>query len=870
MESPCRSDKCETASGLESDNNDPEQNLAIFGLKCETCGPLNNLDPIAHLPKHELECSTCRLISLHVITKLQKDWRYRHSRTRVLNDRMLVDLSRKHAGNPRHIANTRHELFHGAHGCEMGVLRHFKLCILCDHWLKHLLCVDWDDGDKMTIPMGTFSQLQARTECLGCQALCRFILEGGSKTNDCEAIIQLTIAQHWDGRITYKPNKWAHVSGALHIVPNEKKERKIAEFAVLYTKTAGKELAKETINWDRVNQWIEAFPVKEVPASRSSGIRRSKSYLPHGFCLISVNMACIVPMTGMDAPWYAALSYIWGNAEHELVATRRNFQELQCPGRLQGADVPPLIKDAMLACTFIGLDYLWVDRLCIVQDDMAAKVPQLEAMGQIYSKAFVTLVSPDDDGIRLGLAGVSQPRKPQVAVTFGRMTLMCFERTPSPLKESIWCRRGWTFQEGLLSKRLLVFGRDMLYMLRKPVDRRDSQALHFEGPREVEFRPEFLCGTMNHHNPASTYGSLVEAYTSRQFTYESDILNAFLGVLAEFGQQLYGFPLSLFNFAMLWEEADWNSPPRTSKDGLEFPSWSWISTHGTVVFRDRNDPPSYSLVSWAHVAESETDGLTIQLLDELGSSELQSKPWRMAEIETILNGARGEWNPVIIALAAMSAGHDGVSRSELNSIRVREAMNDPSFGKLKETAWFKALASYLEYNESALPGSKSRQILLRVARPPLTLSTAGLPQQKIRAALIPGRILARAPTLPVVLREGKRGDVRYEEGRHDYGIEYNDVLLGWVALTAFHHRELLSTISRGTPGEANSIRASCIALNIWDHDGELWKYRKFALEVSVMVVFDTLSGCSRRLGLSYVDLSVWLSCNATVETTILE
>lgn len=230
-----------------------------------------------------------------------------------------------------------------------------------------------------------------------------------------------------------------------------------------------------TINWSRVLEWLHDHLVEgetSVAEKGSISVKYGVLRVPHGLFLLSVSKACVVPINGPKGPPYAALSYVWGDAEHELTASTANFQELQVPGRLQKGDVPLLVKDAMSVCSRIGLEYFWVDRLCVVQDDLGMKLRQLEAMGQIYSEASVTLVSPDRDGARLGLYGLSRPRTPQLVADRGPITLVDADlKGYVELYRTTWFERGWTFQEAFYSQRLLLFAQNMVYMLRRGNDR---------------------------------------------------------------------------------------------------------------------------------------------------------------------------------------------------------------------------------------------------------------------------------------------------------------------------------------------------------------------------------------------------------------
>lgn len=71
------------------------------------------------------------------------------------------------------------------------------------------------------------------------------------------------------------------------------------------------------------------------------------------------------------------------------------MDELKSPGALQklGDRLPRTIRDAIDLLRSLNQDYLWVDSICIVQDDERQKHDQISAMDRIYSSALFTIVA---------------------------------------------------------------------------------------------------------------------------------------------------------------------------------------------------------------------------------------------------------------------------------------------------------------------------------------------------------------------------------------------------------------------------------------------------------------------------------------------
>ncbi|KAM6524246.1 hypothetical protein FSOLCH5_004848 [Fusarium solani] len=114
-----------------------------------------------------------------------------------------------------------------------------------------------------------------------------------------------------------------------------------------------------------------------------------------GFRAINCNKR---PMSPEPVSWsekYAALSYVWGPGEEKW---------------------PQTIKDAMTVTRMMGLKYLWVDRLCIDQNNLEEKMFLISKMNAIYEGAEVTIINAAGDA-RTGLPGVGNtPRTPQPTV----------------------------------------------------------------------------------------------------------------------------------------------------------------------------------------------------------------------------------------------------------------------------------------------------------------------------------------------------------------------------------------------------------------------------------------------------------------------
>ncbi|KFA68356.1 hypothetical protein S40285_02481 [Stachybotrys chlorohalonatus IBT 40285] len=311
---------------------------------------------------------------------------------------------------------------------------------------------------------------------------------------------------------------------------------------------------------------------------------------------IDVENRCIV--TPDEPVRYAALSYVWGLDKVPL-ATKANIASLRIPGAFLpgGLELPRTINDTVRLCSWLGIRYLWVDSMCIVQDDVETKMEQIQAMGSVYSKAYLTIAALSSGSAISGIARVGRPSTTLDSWPFVRLpfqTLVGASQgaiglAPINHAPTSWKQRAWTLQEMVFSKRLLGLG---------PVASWACSGAHWtedlELPSEMEGQPAF---TKNLEKTSiavwpdmGEYARLAQIYAGRNLTMSSDTLNAFEGIMTPLSQWfpgyfLFGTPEFTFDIGLLWQYRRRGAIPRSGVDWScgehEFPSWSWISYQGS-------------------------------------------------------------------------------------------------------------------------------------------------------------------------------------------------------------------------------------------------------------------------------------------------
>lgn len=250
---------------------------------------------------------------------------------------------------------------------------------------------------------------------------------------------------------------------------------------------------------------------------------------------------------------YAALSYCWGNDLDGVVRTKKaNLESFRHGIPLDS--LPQTLQDAVTVCRGLHIHYLWVDALCIVQDDVDDWRREAAQMHQIYSSSRITIaahapVSCQDGFLgdqSYGQSSWQQPFSTEFWTSadedaFGPTTpVTMYIRMGEPPNQSTvepspLTRRGWTLQEGILPRRTIHFtGAELVW---ECATRHFCECGHVEGLSSDGGTPmvgtEVLHGHRYDHRKELVkdgWMRLVEKYTARTLSYTSDKLIAVSGL----------------------------------------------------------------------------------------------------------------------------------------------------------------------------------------------------------------------------------------------------------------------------------------------------------------------------------------------------
>jgi hypothetical protein len=306
-----------------------------------------------------------------------------------------------------------------------------------------------------------------------------------------------------------------------------------------------------------------------------------------GRCIVSAPVGC----------QYLALSYCWGSPtkmEH-LQLTKGNFAQLHTPGELskENSRVPSTIRDAIYLTQCLEYKYLWVDALCIVQDDMADKKAQLHLMDRLYNSAILTIAASAGDNAWSGLPGALPHSRSSLSpkeVIDGVTFVTASKDYIGAIGSAAWSKRAWVLQERILSSRLLVFTpRQVFWECKKATWSEELQLESFDPEVQVEIDHslERFKKPRSDLSPVQRYAFLLAQYTPRELTNQHDALNAVQGLLNDF-RSIYptgffwGLPESILDTALLWNFGVYQQAPKPRR--AMFPSWCWAGWRAVATF----------------------------------------------------------------------------------------------------------------------------------------------------------------------------------------------------------------------------------------------------------------------------------------------
>ncbi|KAH9849259.1 heterokaryon incompatibility protein-domain-containing protein [Lenzites betulinus] len=327
---------------------------------------------------------------------------------------------------------------------------------------------------------------------------------------------------------------------------------------------------------------------------------------------------------------YIALSYVWGEDQPHRT-TLANISSYT--NGINLASLPQTVRDAIHVTHALGISFLWIDSLCIIQDSDLDKQEEITQMRHIYRNAHLTVIAASARKVSEGFLQdrsatpeIWHDAHPHIIIPFlcppvpgepsdreatacrvgtvhiapeflSSQTYPLYDRTREPISA-----RGWCMQEYFVSPRALVFASHTLLLRCQTTTRCIGDAFHslYRDTRlpPVLFRADHDPGPTHAHSmqPGApewlavreAWMAIVPDYTARAIGVPADKLVAF-GAVAEMFQRvlrteyLAGLWRNTLLLDLSWSKGVSHIVQYPRPVAYRAPSWSWASVDGEVV-----------------------------------------------------------------------------------------------------------------------------------------------------------------------------------------------------------------------------------------------------------------------------------------------
>ena len=329
---------------------------------------------------------------------------------------------------------------------------------------------------------------------------------------------------------------------------------------------------------------------------------------------------------------YATLSHCWGH-DKVIKLTTASIHSLRFG--IAMSELPTLYQDAITVCRRLDIRYLWVDSLCIIQDQELDWTSEISAMGQVYSNALFNIEAAHAADVS-GQLFFSRNRTritllPTVVEWHIDGPLQFFlvdisVQLEDDMGEAPLFKRAWVLQEQLLAKRSIIHSKTQLHWVCHTLEaseqfpkgvpdlREGSDLLsHSLKPRSLQYLKSMIASgdplgfyhwsqkNTPNMSPAErfwlSWRSIVLDYSSRSLTLEKDKLAAIAGLASVIqGKSNIQYIAGMWNYRfyieyeLCWEvsgTADGRQPYRPTK--YRAPTWSWASVEGKISYTYKRD-----------------------------------------------------------------------------------------------------------------------------------------------------------------------------------------------------------------------------------------------------------------------------------------
>ncbi|PMD63604.1 HET-domain-containing protein, partial [Hyaloscypha bicolor E] len=292
----------------------------------------------------------------------------------------------------------------------------------------------------------------------------------------------------------------------------------------------------------------------------------------------------LIETHGQKRGRWAALSHCWGDPKASPLKTTsatlaQHLEEIPLSA------LPETFLDAIRITRKLGLRYIWIDSICIVQDDERDWLKEASLMGNIYQRAYVTIAASDSPNSlhgcfnrrwysTLSLQSLELPFYSCHGSTGALRRRGTFaasiESDDTGLKDAVLQSRGWITQEWILSRRIIHYRQNHIFWCCRVHGVKDSGQ-------------EFEDVIYNWNMSGVSWNDVVERHSDRAFTFAKDKLISLDGLATALkhmverwrrhfhGEYRFGIWSETLPNCLFWIPVGIHADPHMA----HVPTWSW-------------------------------------------------------------------------------------------------------------------------------------------------------------------------------------------------------------------------------------------------------------------------------------------------------
>ncbi|PMD32407.1 HET-domain-containing protein [Hyaloscypha variabilis F] len=289
---------------------------------------------------------------------------------------------------------------------------------------------------------------------------------------------------------------------------------------------------------------------------------------------------------------YISLSHCWGSG-NILKLTEATLAQLLA--RIPISQIPKTFSDAIKFTRALGIRYIWIDSLCIIQDSQEDWIHESSTMYMVYQHAYCNIAATQarngDDGLFS-----NRPIPTDLELKYGSDCGIFRLFETHDWNRTINCaplnQRGWVIQERIMSPRVIHFAKGEVswdcykFSACETVPTGDPGFMYFDGNKKKSLG--LLNSSASELKRINTWFTIAQTYSASKLTFPDKDKIISISSVARYLEDIWGMEYCAgmwrahLELQLAWRRDLKNGTRTSTPDKLRAPSWSWLSYDSRV------------------------------------------------------------------------------------------------------------------------------------------------------------------------------------------------------------------------------------------------------------------------------------------------